>query len=202
MSFIARLAIAAVIPLLGFAQHPSVGVFLDFDSPPGAGPLSVMEKEVENILKASGVSLDWRMLKDNHGNEPFARLVVLKFKGTCKAEQWPQTATDFGSLGETRELASSQVDHGVVLPYGEVRCDELRMALRYIHPGTARAARQLAFGRAMARVVAHELYHMLAGTTAHTATGLAKASHSLEDLIAPGNLGFTAADSKQIELHP
>ena len=200
MSFIIRLAIAAVLPVTGFAQHLSVGVFLDFDSPPGPGPVSVMKIEVEKILKASGVSLDWRMLKDNQGNEAFARLVVLKFKGSCKVEQWPQTASDFGSLGESSALAFTKVDHGHVLPYSEVRCDELRKAMRYLRPGTGRTARQLALGRAMARVVAHELYHILAGTMAHASTGLAKASHSLEDLIAPGELGFTAPDSKQIEL--
>jgi hypothetical protein len=46
--------------------------------------------------------------------------------------------------------------------------------------------------------VAHELYHILARTTAHTAKGLAKASHSLEELVSPRNLAFGEADSAAI----
>src|SRR5215469_740143 len=72
-----------------FAQSvPSVGVFLDFDSIPGEASVEVMKKEVSSLLK--GVSLNWRLLSENHGNEPFAGLVVLRFKGKCKVEPWAQ----------------------------------------------------------------------------------------------------------------
>jgi hypothetical protein len=37
-------------------------------------------------------------------------------------------------------------------------------------------------GRALARVIAHELYHIITGTTDHHATGVAKAAFSARDL--------------------
>src|SRR5215472_5813623 len=72
-------AVAAMTAFLSFGQNtpvsknvPSVGVFLDFDSVPGTVPVDVMKKEVDKILKPSGVALDWRMASENHGNEVFS----------------------------------------------------------------------------------------------------------------------------------
>lgn len=44
--------------------------------------------------------------------------------------------------------------------------------------------RQLYFARAFARVLAHELYHVLEGTHHHTQGGLTKARLSGEELVA------------------
>ena len=196
----------AVSALFSFAQSPLavkaaplVGVFLDFDSVPGAPSLAVMKKEVENLLERSGLSIAWRTTSENHGDSPFAMVVVLKFKGMCKAGWTPPQHAEFGSLGsEPHTLASTRVQDGHVMPYGEVECDQVRKALSYLRPGTGQGERQSAMGRAMGRVVAHELYHMLASTTRHTLRGLAKATQSLEDLISPEKLGFDAEESKAI----
>jgi len=182
-------------------SSPSVGVFMDFDrdSAPGADSLEVMKKEVEELLKPSGVSLNWRLAKENNGNQAFAGLVVVKFKGKCRVEGWnsPQ-GTDFGSLGEVTRLGATQVSGGKVLPYSEVECDQIQKALAYLPPGAGQKERQRAMGVALGRVVAHELYHVLASTTGHAARGLAKASQSLEDLIGPMQTGFDARDSRAI----
>jgi hypothetical protein len=163
-----------------FAQSmPAVGVFLDFDSVPGAASVEVMKKEVDSLLK--GVSLNWRMLKENHGDEPFNGLVVLKFKGKCKVEPWGQQSAPDGA---SRTLGTTRVLNGNVLPFSEVQCDEVRRALSYLRPEASQRERQKALGLALGRVVAHELYHMLAHTTAHAARGLAKAAESLDDLIS------------------
>jgi hypothetical protein len=42
-----------------------------------------------------------------------------------------------------------------------------------------------ALGRAMARVGAHEIYHILTGSGTHASQGIARASHSRAELIAP-----------------
>src|SRR5215831_11440156 len=106
---------------LGFAQStPSVGVFLDFDSVPGAASVEVMKKEVNSLLK--GVSVNWRMLRENHGDEPFAGLVVLRFHGKCKVDPWPQQTAQPG----TRTLGETRVVNGHVLPFTEVQCDQVK----------------------------------------------------------------------------
>jgi hypothetical protein len=50
----------------------------------------------------------------------------------------------------------------------------------------------------MGRVVAHELYHVLARTTSHAERGLAKASQSLKDLVSKQSLTFQAQDAEAI----
>jgi hypothetical protein len=171
---------------------------MEFDSKPPAASLQVMKNEVDELLKASGVSLDWRMASENHGNESFSGLVVLKFRGTCRADS-QRAGMDFGTLGETHALGETKVAHGRVLPYTEVKCDEIREALSYLQPGSGQKERQKALGIALGRVVAHELYHILARTRQHAARGLAKASQSLEDLISTHDLGFREEDSRAIE---
>ena len=177
---------------------PSVAIFMDFDSQPGVASVAVMEKEVDALLKPSGVTLNWRLAGENDGTEAFSGLVVLKFKGRCRVEGWAQPGNDFGTLGETDTLGSTQVAQGRVLPFSEVECDQIRKALAYMHPGSNQLERQNALGLALGRVVAHELYHMLTRTTTHATAGLAKASQSLRDLVALREIGFQEADSQAI----
>src|SRR3954468_18869318 len=105
---------SAISALLAQCQtlpfHASVGVFLDFDSAPGKISVEVMKKEVDALLKPSGISLDWRLAGENHGDESFAGLVVLKFKGKCKVEGWNGEAVP----GQTSTLGATQVSHGRV----------------------------------------------------------------------------------------
>jgi hypothetical protein len=188
-----RLGTILMLPLLAAAQPRAVGVFMQFDSAPAAPSLEVMKSEVDHLLKPSGIAIDWRLVKENHGDEAFSRVVFLKFKGSCKSEGAAPPPNDFGTLGETHSLGSTRVQNGRVLPYSEVECDQVRRALSYLAPGAGRKERQSALGRAMARVVAHELYHVLARTTAHAAVGLARSTHSLQELIAPEAPGLSSA---------
>src|SRR5437763_4838397 len=114
---------AAISALLAQCQtplvHPSVGVFLDFDSAPGKLSVEVMKKEADALLEPSGVSLYWRLAGENHGDESFAGLVVLKFKGKCKVESWTRDSVP----GQTTTLGTTQVSDGRVLPFSEVKCD-------------------------------------------------------------------------------
>jgi hypothetical protein len=189
---------AAISALLAQCQtptgKPSVGVFLDFDSVPGKKSVEIMKHEVDELLRPSGVSLDWRLAGENHGDESFAGLVVLKFKGKCKVEAWQQAAVP----GRTSTLGTTQVSEGHVLPFSEVKCDAVKEALSYLRPGANQGERTNAFGLAMGRVVAHELYHILARTTGHAARGLARAAESLQDLVSLEGMPFRAEDNEAI----
>jgi hypothetical protein len=154
-----------------------------------------MKKEVDSLLRPSGVAVDWRMGSEHHAGESFAGLVVLKFRGRCKVER-SQQATP--ATGATRALGWTKVDEdGHVLPFSEVGCEAVKEALSYLRPEAGQGERQQALGRAMGRVVAHELYHILARTTTHAGRGLAKAAESLEDLVS-GHESFRAEDSERI----
>ena len=132
-------------------------------------------------------------------------LVVMRFKGKCQVEGWAEGAVEFGppSVG-SQALGSTEVVNGHVQPFSEIQCDRIREALTYLDPATGRKERQRALGVALARVVAHELYHMLAHTTQHAASGLAKASESLQDLVGQPEQSFGPRESRAIgnAFHP
>lgn len=194
----AGLTLGAAAQQPGAHEHPTVGVFLDFDNAPGKVPVEVMKKEVDALLKSSGVSLDWRLAKDNVGRHAFDGLVVLKFHGQCKVESWKSEDGD-SPRGETRALGETLVENGRVLPFSEVKCDAVRQALRYLRPEANQGERQQALGLAMGRVVAHELYHILARTTTHAARGLARAAESLQDLVSGPEIPFRPEDAQAIK---
>jgi hypothetical protein len=196
------LAACAAMPTLLAAQddvpkpatRPVVAVFMDFDSTPGNTSFEAMKQETEGLLKSSGVALDWRMVSGNLGTQSSPGLVVVRFRGRCRLEAWPQPGEDEPPAG-TRTLGFTRVSNGRVLPFSEIECDEIRKSLAYLNRGSTPAERQRAFGLAMGRVVAHELYHMLARTTSHAEEGLGKASQSLRDLISAPAMAFREKDA-------
>jgi hypothetical protein len=195
-SFVPALFAAVDVPTEPSPQ-PAIAVFMDFDSKPEDASIEVMKKEADDLLKSSGIALDWKMLSSNHGTESFPGLVVVKFRGRCRVEAWPQPGEDEAPAG-TQTLGFTRVTDGHVLPFSEVECDQIRKALSYVAPGSTPMERQKAFGLAMGRVVAHELYHMLARTTSHAEEGLAKVSQSLRDLVTAPAIAFQEKDSRAI----
>jgi hypothetical protein len=175
---------------------------MEFEAVPGNSSVAVMQREVTDLLKPSGISVNWRMTKENNGDEPYQRLVVLKFNGSCRAEGRPSLpAAGMAFLPEPNQpvmLGDAKVEKGRVLPFSEVRCDEVRKALSYLEPTASQEQRQVALGMAMARVVAHELYHILARTTKHAMQGLAKASQPLPELVSKRKMVFERQDSEAI----
>jgi hypothetical protein len=100
-----------------------------------------METEAGDLLKSAGIALDWRLVRQNHGAEAFAGLVVRKFKGQCRVDTWSKAASDFGSIGEVEVLGITHVDRGHVLPYTEVQCDEVGKALAYLKAQARKSGR-------------------------------------------------------------
>ena len=45
--------------------------------------LEAMRKEATSILDRVDIQIAWRLVSENQGNEPFERLVVVKFTGGC-----------------------------------------------------------------------------------------------------------------------
>ena len=173
---------------------PTLGVYMDFDAAPGNSSLTVMQREVDALLKPTGISVNWRLVRENHGDETYSRLVVLKFTGNCQADHRGESVDS----GDIAIVGDTKVVRGRVLPFSEVRCDQVRKALTFLAPSASKEQRQAALGRAMARVVAHELYHVLARTTSHAQHGLAKASQPLKDLISMNAITFREQDAEAI----
>ena len=69
-----------------------------------------------------------------------------------------------------------------ILPFIDVNCEGARLFIQRSLVGLPAPSRDAAYGRAVARVFAHELYPFLANTKGHASGGPAKAAYSAEEL--------------------
>jgi hypothetical protein len=81
-------------------------------------------------------------------------------------------------------LGSTYVSDGIVLPFGQVECDQLRASVQRVFGTQNPEQHERQLGLAMGKVLAHELYHMLAGSKAHTEHGVTKSALSPFELVA------------------
>jgi hypothetical protein len=163
-----------------------------------AAPMvTAMAKEVDNLFEPSGLAVSWRSIAEDRKGEALNRRAAVRFKGRCSLDRQTLEAADGFNAGEMHSLGSTQVSGGRVLPYTEVRCDEVRKALAYL-PGAGYAERQRALDGALGRMLAHQLYHILANEKSHAAQGLARAVEPHEDLVSSQGAVFRDEDWKAV----
>jgi hypothetical protein len=137
-----------------------------------------MGREAAHILKQSGVSLQWQLGEPAEAVN--GRLIVVKLLGRCDMDGPPAFPMS-GPLGWSHEA------NGVILPFSDLACDNIRGAVL-----SAQIVGQLRgnvlLGRAMGRVLAHEVYHIVADTS--------------DDGVAQPALSARELTSGQLELQP
>ena len=147
-----------------------LAILFRFDGPYSQAAFQEMERELTTLMEPSAVRPEWHDRRDITPSDSFQSLVMVNFHGRCRAE--PVAARADGD----KPLAWTHVVDGKVLPFSDVECDRVRASIH-----SANGMRQLSdlvLGRALARVLAHELYHVLARTSTHAGAGLAKRSLS------------------------
>ena len=188
----------AVLPALGGeAKVPPapVALYAEFQQPPPRAVLSALQDELAIIMGPVGYRFEWRSLAAVRGNEVSAELAVVKFKGRCDVANLDTHAPMPGALGWTH------VSDGVVLPFSDVDCGRIRAFIQMGLLGFPAKAREEVFGRAVGRVLAHELYHIFAKTAHHGTNGVAKASYSVHDLLSD-DFAFEEQESTALRDQP
>jgi hypothetical protein len=120
-------------------------------------------------------------------NATFNDLVVMTFNGSCSFDPAPPIYDEMGPLAITRTA------NGEVQPFGEVNCDRVVNSVRSAMLGQDYPRADMLIGRALGRVVAHELVHMLTKSGHHAREGVEKAALSGRQLIA-ASLPLSAMD--------
>jgi hypothetical protein len=170
-----------------------LAIYYSFDAAaPPAVLIREMQSELGRILEPAGLRAAWRAIDAPRDvSEDFPELVVFRFQGTCSFDTAPGANADPDPGG--LPLAETELSDGRVLPFGKVNCDIVR---RLIAPAKFQAAgqRNATLGRALARVVAHEIYHMLTASTMHASEGIARPAHSRTDLTA-SSFRFAATET-------
>ena len=157
---------------------PRIGIYLDFDRDPSKSSIQTMQREVAAALDATGAQFSWLTLNSGKRTETFDELAILHFLGDCRMGKLVEIpGVELMTLGET-EMVS-----GGVSAYSSVECDQIRTCISGLLGSACPRDRETAFGRALGRVVAHELYHILGKTTEHTRSGISKGAQTSFDLI-------------------
>jgi hypothetical protein len=171
--------LAAQTQWVAAGVSPRVGIFLDFEQSPSESSLQAMQREVAAVLSETGAEFSWHLLNAERALQTFDDLAVLRFGGSCRAGKF--TAGE-ASL-ERVTLGSTEVASEGVTPYSRVECGQLQSSLAGMLATFCPTDRDGVFGRALGRVVAHELYHILGRTTEHTHGGVSKALQTPFDLV-------------------
>jgi len=168
----------------------SLTILFQYESPHSEKSAAEMKRELGSIMKDSGFEIIWRERGDA-ATSTFPNLIVVEFKGTCRMQPAQYLYDERGPLALTFSTGDS------VLPFSEIECDKVRQSVRNTMTGSDYGRSDQLFGRAVARVLAHELYHVLSGTKSHAEKGVAQRGLSGAQLISD-KLQLTGDELKQM----
>lgn len=154
-----------------------IGILFDFSARPDAETIDTMKSEIQNILAPADLNLAIQPISAAQ-TQSFRKIVIVRFRGTCEGRTEPAPQFQNASVFDFPALGRTYISAGHVLPYIQVYCDEVREFV----PLNAKQSVSRTFGRALGRVVAHELYHALLSTRDHSRTGIARFAQSPRDL--------------------
>jgi hypothetical protein len=157
-------------------QYP-VALYTQFQQQPPAAVLEALQQEVETIMAPMAVEFEWRSLDNVTKGQVASQLAVIKFQGRCDP-------VGDGAPAVKNALGWTHVSEGSVLPFCDIDCDAIRHYLRSALLGIRSGEREEVYGRAVARVLAHELYHIFASTVHHGANGVGKSMYTVTDLLS------------------
>jgi hypothetical protein len=195
-SAVVSTVLGAIVATMGLAIPAGTSrltVVMDFKGPWSAPAAREMQKESARILSPAGLSVDWKLRGEPLSGGSASNLFVMTFHGSCQFDPEPPVYDELGPYARTHET------NGEVQPFGDVDCTRVVSSARYAMSGSDFERQDYLVGRALGRVVAHELVHMVTRSEGHAHEGVQKAALSGRELIgAP--LPLEAAEVNQIRL--
>ncbi len=187
-SLIAALFALPSLHAKGFG--PSLTVLVEFEQAAPNASVGEMRREVQHLLRPSGRDVDVRLRSEVQPDDQLQDLVLVRVKGSCRsAMPDPMLIDERGPQAFARSYTVS----GEVQPFGEVSCERVGRAVDSALWGGQRTNRDELLGRALGRVVAHEVFHMMANTAKHSRKGVFQESLTGAQLIGEG-MQFEPAD--------
>jgi hypothetical protein len=175
---VALFALALQMGGLCLAGQP-IGILFDFVNQPDPAVVELMKSEIREILAPAELELRFQRISETGASQSFRKVVVVHFHGTCetRSDAIGFSLADAGLL-DFPALGTTDVAAGRILPYVQVYCNEVRAFV----PSPSMLPFAQLYGRALGRVVAHELYHVLLSTRDHSRTGVARFAQTARDL--------------------
>ena len=158
---------------------PKVTVIADFVQPVNERLVMQIHQQLDKVLEAAGIDPAWLPYDLKRHEWIEGDVAVVKFLGTCSIEPAKRHPFRAGILAWTHSV------DGQILPFIDVDCDRVIEFLRRRTETLVQAEREGVLSRALGRVVAHEMYHVLADTNRHAAWGLTKHALTVDELLDP-----------------
>jgi hypothetical protein len=182
-----------VASALSAAKPADLTIAMQFDQTVSPSALHEMKNEFERILRPAVPRIAWRMSSNLAGNEVFHEIVMVRFQGSCQADGFRTNPFSAHLLGVTAD------EDGELLPFASVDCGAILGMLSLHEAAEARNTfqTQRLLGRAMGRVLAHEVYHVVLKTRSHGEQGITKASLTQGELFG-AELRFDAKQLREL----
>jgi hypothetical protein len=177
-----------------------VALYARFQAEPAPSVMSSVRQGLADIMRPVGIRFEWRSQPNISAGEVEAELAVITFKGNCDLSGMTPLPSKAQVLGVTHAVG------GVIIPFSDIDCDAVRNLIQRDLCMERPADRELLYGRAIARVLAHELYHILANTAKHGSCGIGKSAYTSSELLAedfyfePRNLNAIQAGTMMANL--
>jgi hypothetical protein len=158
-------------------QTGAVNVYLAPSSKISPAVTHWMQEESGTLMSSAGYQVHW-LDPLERPDAPGTSLIVIELNGACAP------AEHSGRPVDVDRLAFTVVDHGKILPFVTVDCAALQKVLAPALDREPRARRDVLYGRAMGRLVAHEMYHIESQDRGHSRNGVAEAAVSSRELVS------------------
>ena len=155
-----------------------ITILTRFEYPLSAETRAALEAELRILLSPAALFPVLRDMDLKTPSEQFKELVVVKIHGSCTFDLRSRRSAIPGPL------AAAHSTDGYVLPFVDIACERIRDVLQPALRGLHYDRLPSLFGRAMARVLAHELYHVLGRTKKHGDSVLTGERMSAQQLLA------------------
>lgn|GEM_PF-1344587 len=143
-----------------------------------------MQAELARTLRGTDARLEW-MTPAGSSRQFEGRRISVRLLGECTADLLE--APPKGALGWAK------IQDGRVLPFVDIDCDRVRAQISPEIQDEDRIGREVRLGRALGRVLAHELAHVMRRDRVHGEDGLRGESLNARDLLL-GSMRLTRAD--------
>ena len=170
--------LALLLALCACAQGEELSVFLGIEGIAPPAVVAAIEREAEAQVRQAGIRISWHSLASVRSGEDYPAVAVVYLRGDCRALPVSESSSE-----SAEQLGDTHLSGGHVLPFGDLRCEAVR---RFISPDmrhVSETTRNQLLGRALGRVLAHELYHILCRSAGHGRKGLAGPSQSRAELL-------------------